>query len=291
MQLLAYPRETASLDGTWQAIPDQYEMFKEYFDDFTDEDVSMFDSIYEPSASIENDPSDFNIYDGYSVHVPSSWGEEIPEFRHFEGWVWYAKQFDSSVIQDGERTFLRFGAVNYKAEVWLNGDQLGIHEGGFTPFSFEITDHFQDGENVLVVRMDNNRYEEGIPNAGTDWFNFGGINRSVELVTLPETFIQNFKVETTLSGDAVDIQVSAWVDDPSAQRSVSITVPELDVESELTPDSESQFSTEFSVPETEVTLWSPSDPRLYTVQLEYGNDTIEDRVGLRDVLFEMETYC
>ncbi|WP_276255906.1 glycoside hydrolase family 2 protein [Halomontanus rarus] len=299
MHLLTSPRETVSLDGEWQAIPDQYEMFREYFEDFTDDDVPGFDPIYEPNASLENDPVDFNIYDGYSVRVPSSWGEEIPEFRHYEGWVWYAKQFDRADIQDGnrERTFLRFGAVNYRAEVWLNGERLGDHEGGFTPFSFEITDRLVDGENVLVVRVDNQRYEKGIPDPTTDWFNFGGINRSVELVTVPEPFVRNYKVETTLSGgdDTVRIAVAAWIGgsggDTDTGTPVSVTLPELGLEADLSSDADAagdadgptRYHAELSVPTEDVTLWNPSDPRLYTVELECGDDRVEDRVGLREI--------
>lgn len=294
MHLINYPRETVSLNGEWEAIPDQYEMYREYFEDFTDDDVPGFDPIYEPTASIENDPVDFNIYDGYSVRIPSSWGEEIPEFRHYEGWVWYARAFDRSVLEDGDgndrnRTFLRFGAVNYKAEVWLNGERLGAHEGGFTPFSFEITDELVDGENVLVVRVDNQRYEKGIPDPTTDWFNFGGINRPVELVTVPETFVRNYKIETTVAEKDAAVEITAWIDGPPVDASVSARVPELDLESELSPedggddDEDGRFRAELSVPTEDVALWSPSDPRLYTVELECGDDRVEDRVGLREI--------
>lgn len=284
MQLLTYPRDTVALDGVWQAIPDQYEQFKTYFEEFVNDDGPVpFDPIYEPSASIENDPCDFNIYDGRSVRVPSSIGEEIPEFRHFEGWVWYATQFDRSAVGSGDRTFLRFGAVNYKAEVWLNGERLGSHEGGYTPFSFEVTDRLQENENVLVVRADNNRYEDGIPSKSTDWFNFGGINRSVELVNVPESFIRNFKVETTLVDGTVNVRVDAWIDGTPPKGTVDIEFDELGIRAELTAADGSRFSGQFSVPASDVTLWSPSDPRLYTVRLEHGDDKIEDCIGLREI--------
>jgi beta-glucuronidase len=288
MQLLAYPRETMSLDGTWQAIPDQYENFEGYFEDFLDDDGDnpagfAPKPIYEPEASVENDPCDFNIHDGRSVEIPSSWGEEIPEFRHYEGWVWYAKTFDWPVEQSNEQVFLRFGAINYKATVWLNGERLGAHEGGYTPFSFAVTDELQDGENTVVVRMDNKRYEDGIPNEGTDWFNFGGINRSVELVAVPNTFVRNYKVETTLSSGTVDVHVSAWIENPHSDTTASVTLPELDCDVELTRAEDGEFTAELSLSENEVTLWSPSDPQLYTIRLTTGDDVVEDEVGLREV--------
>lgn len=291
MQLLTNPRNSSSIDGTWQMIPDQYEQFDGYFDndDGHLEDLDMPDiemmhsSIYEPSASTDVDLIDYNIYDGYPVPVPSSLGDTVPEFRHFEGWVWYAKEFDRSVVEDGDRTFLRFGAVNYKTKVWLNGEELGAHEGGFTPFSFEITDALEDGENVLVVQVDSKRYDDGMPEEMTDFYNFGGINRSVELVTTPEEFIKNFKVETTISDETVDIDISAWVDAGDTSEPVTVEIPEIGVETELNHESGSEFAGSITVPKSDISLWSPSNPRLYTVQLSHRGDTLDDSVGFREV--------
>ncbi|MDF9747846.1 glycoside hydrolase family 2 protein [Natrinema salsiterrestre] len=297
MQLLEYPRDSYSLDGTWQAIPDQYEMFRDYFDDFVEDDdgesaalpdddgqpALSFESIYEPSASGSDDITDFNIYDGYAVDLPASWGEEIPEFRHFEGWVWFARTFDRDEFDEDDRTFLRFGAINYKAEVWLNGERLGDHEGGYTPFSFEITNELQDGENVIVVRTDNSRYEDGIPNESTDWYNFGGINRSVDLVSVPESHLRNFKVETSLTDDAVNVRIDAWLDGPETGADGSVVLPELGVSEPLASDGDGRLSAEFTVDQDDVTLWSPESPQLYDIALTYGEDAVADRVGLREI--------
>jgi beta-glucuronidase len=288
MELAAYPRDAVSLDGTWQAIPDQYENFEDPYADMVDEDDGMpgFSPtpIFDSDASAENDLTDFNVHDGLSVEVPSSFGEEIPEFRHYEGWVWFAKTFDQPLDGDDERAFLRFGAVNYKATVWLNGTELGSHEGGYTPFSFEITDELQDGENTVVVRMDNERYEDGIPNEATDWYNFGGINRSVEVVTVPETYVRNYKVETELGDGTVNVRVSAWVDGANDRTTASVAFPELDRTAELTPgETEGVFTANLSIPADDVTLWSTKTPRLYDIRVEADDDSIEDRVGLREL--------
>ncbi|CDK39035.1 glycoside hydrolase family 2 protein [Halorubrum sp. AJ67] len=289
MYLLAHPRETRSLDGTWQAIPDQYENFEGYFEDFFDDEddnPAGFEvkSIYEPGASEENDPCDFNIHNGRSVTIPSSWGEEIPEFRHYEGWVWYARTFDWDADAGDDRTYLRFGAVNYKTKVWLNGELLGSHEGGYTPFSFEATDALEDGENVLVVQVDNQRYEDGIPNEATDWFNFGGINRSVDLVEVPDAYVRNFKVETEIDDGIVDVSVSAWIEGADGtDPSVSVAFPDLDRETTLEPTGDGEFTGSLQFPRDEVSLWSTEDPHLYTVRVETGEDAVEDSVGLRDL--------
>jgi beta-glucuronidase len=273
MHLFDYTRETTSLGGVWEAIPDQHRLFEEH---------PVGDSVALPGAP-ENDLLDFDIDDGYSVPVPSSFGEELPEFRHYEGWVWYTRGFDWSDDGDADRTFLRFGSVNYEATVWLNGERLGSHEGGYTPFAFEVTDHIEDGDNVLVVRADNERRETGIPDAKTDWFNFGGIQRSVELVSVPETFLRNYRVETTLSDGQVTLDITAWVDGPVSDETVSVRFPELDREATLSADGEGEYSATLSLDADAVSLWSPTSPRLYTVELTCGRDAIEDRIGIRDV--------
>ena len=273
MHLFDYTRETTSLDGVWEAIPDQHRLFEEH---------PVGDSVALPAAP-ENDLLDFDIDDGYSVPVPSSFGEAVPEFRHYEGWVWYTRRFDWSGDGDADRTFLRFGAVNYEATVWLNGERLGSHEGGYTPFAFEVTDHLEDGDNVLVVRADNERRETGIPDAKTDWFNFGGIQRSVELVSVPETFLRNYRVETTLSDGQVDLGITAWVDGPVSEETVSVRFPELDREATLSADGDGEYSATLSLDADAVSLWSPTSPRLYAIELTCGRDVIEDRIGIRDV--------
>ena len=68
------------------------------------------------------------------------------ELAYFEGTVWYKKQFHHT-LQKEKRLFLYFGAVNYMADVFFNGEKIGSHEGGFTPFQFEITGKVKDGLN------------------------------------------------------------------------------------------------------------------------------------------------
>ncbi|WP_123535804.1 glycoside hydrolase family 2 protein [Halosimplex salinum] len=273
MHLFDYSRETVSLDGEWQAIPDQYRVF---------EDHPIGDSLALPNAPA-GDRLDFDVDDGYSIRVPSNWGEELPEFRHYEGWMWHTRRFSWSADGDDGRSFLAFGAVNYEATVWLNGELLGSHEGGYTPFAFEVTDALEAGDNVLVVRANNERREDGVPDTQTDWFNFGGVFRSVELVPVPETFVRNYRAETTLSDGQVGVAVTAWIDGPDDESTVSVRLPELDREAELSADGDGRYSAELSLDADAVTLWSPADPRLYDIELECGGDTIEDRVGFREV--------
>ena len=86
-------------------------------------------------------PSDLIEYDfdtDMELSVPGDWNTQLEKLYYYEGTVWYKKSFDFNP-QDGQRSFVYFEAVNYEAKVYLNGELLGTHEGGFTPFQFEVT--------------------------------------------------------------------------------------------------------------------------------------------------------
>jgi beta-glucuronidase len=129
------------LDGEWKIIVDPYE------NGYYNYRWQPFDAEKHPSRSAyfmdskANSPSDLIEYSfdsSKSLMVPGDWNTQMPQLYYYEGTVWYRKTFDF-LPKENERAFLYFGAANYKAEVYLNGQKLGTHVGGFTPFYFEIT--------------------------------------------------------------------------------------------------------------------------------------------------------
>ena len=209
--------------------------------------------------------------------LPSSWLTHAPEMRHYEGLVWYQKRFDATPTE-GMRQFIRFGAVNYSAEVWLNGTYLGGHQGGFTPFTFEVTGIFREDGNRLVVAADSTRTEQSVPPPVTDWETYGGITRSVRLIELPETFIDDTFARIT---ERIWITVDVELDGPDAANAeVTISVPELREIHDTTTDASGWASVSFPVPQN-TRLWSPDDPKLYLVRVQTETDRLVDRVGFR----------
>src|SRR5262249_62371970 len=95
----------------------------------------------------------------------------------------------------GTRLFVYFGAANYLADVYLNGQKLGRHEGGFTPFNFEITNLVRETSNSLIVKVDNKRRRDAVPTLITDWWNYGGLTRQVTLIETPGAFIQDYFIQ------------------------------------------------------------------------------------------------
>ncbi|UII26029.1 beta galactosidase jelly roll domain-containing protein [Fulvivirga maritima] len=134
-------RETYSLNGEWQYIVDPYETcFYNYrFKEKAEKDPEAYWNTDEPhdrSALLEH-----GYDERYTLNVPGDWNSQDPKFLYYEGTVWYKKSFDYKKKADNNRLFLYFGAVNYKADVYLNSKKLGSHKGGFTPFQFEIPDN------------------------------------------------------------------------------------------------------------------------------------------------------
>jgi beta-glucuronidase len=232
------------------------------------------------AAASKADPLALYEYDmerSPTATIPSSWLTHAPEMRHYQGLVWYQRRFDADA-KPGTRQFLRFGAVNYKATVWLNGKKLGSHEGGFTPFSFEVTGLLRAQANRLTVAADSQATATTVPPPVTDWENYGGITRAVQLIAVPATFVDSAWLRLTKDGR---IAIDAQLDGPgkAGQR---ITASFAGTTIVGRSDAQGRWSTIVAAPEA-LKRWSPESPTLYDVAVTSGADRLTDRVGFRTV--------
>lgn len=171
------------------------------------------------------------------MNVPGDWNSQAEVFKYYEGTVWYQREFDVSSVAANNRYFLYFGAVNYEAQVYLNGEKLGMHKGGFTPFNFEIPKQLlKEKENFLVVKVDNKRHPDEIPTVNTDWWNYGGITRDVKLISTPETFVQQYAIQLKQEQDIEQAKKKKSFEisgnlkfNHSTSGSVNIQIPELKI--------------------------------------------------------------
>ena len=144
-----------------------------------------------------------------AVTVPHTWGVMV-EHADYDGVAWYRRTFTPPVEAQDTHLRLRFEAVFYLARVWLNGQYLGAHEGGYTPFEFDVSGIAQPGvENVIAVQADNKRASDRIPvspseNWSFDWWNYGGIVRDVSLEMTSRAFIARQMVVATPNLVGVD---------------------------------------------------------------------------------------
>jgi len=259
-------RATVSLDGAWHAIVDPYE----------DGLGARFFQDAKPKS--KSDLVEYDFETSGTLLVPGDWNSQRESLFFYEGPLWYQRTF-SYAPRPSTRVFIYFGAANYLARVWLNGKKLGEHVGGFSPFNFEITHEVANGLNDLVVEVDNTRHSDGVPALNTDWWNYGGLTRSVRLVEVPETFVKNYVVQ--LEKGSMD-QIAGWVqlDGAAPSQPVTIEIPELSLKKSITTDARGYA--EFRFP-AKPHLWSPEDPKLYRVLLTAGGDTLEDQIGFRTI--------
>lgn len=213
---------------------------------------------------------------GPTLRVPGDFNSQMCELTYFEGTVWYRKQFEYIPKKD-KRVFLRFGAVNYRADVYLNGKPIGSHEGGFTPFQFEITDHIEAGPNRIVVKVNNQRQHNGIPGTGYDWLNFGGITREVVIVETNDTYISDYSVQLK-KGSLNTVLARVQLSGSRTSQSIVIRIPEAKVKYKARTDQNGLTDIEFK---SAFELWSPENPKLYDVIIETERDTIRDQIGFR----------
>ena len=214
------------------------------------------------------------------LSVPGDWNTQTERLYYYEGSVWYRRIIDFKPVP-GKRWFLYFGAVNYQCMVGLNNTILGTHKGGFTPFWFEVTDALKEGENSLVVWVNNTRGASEVPTLNYDWWNYGGITRDVLLIGVPNVFIRDYR----LGFDGTRINISVSLDGGDAP--VTVEIPELGIRKKNIP-SGSDGSTHVLSVKARPELWSPDNPKLYDIIISSGSDRIADKVGFRTIRTEGE---
>lgn len=210
--------------------------------------------------------------------------------------LWYKRTFTTPELQPGGRLWLHFGAVDWEAEVWLNGQSLGIHRGGYDPFRFDVTDKLVEGEQELVVAVwDPN--DAGAQPRGKQinephgiWYTpVTGIWQTVWLEAVPGSYIERLRIEPDY--DASSFRLSVHLNWPRAGGELNVRVlaeGEVVAEAKIEKfDCLTDFCSPVDIAIPHARAWSPSDPFLYDFELVYSAPGIEDRVysyaGLRKI--------
>ncbi len=272
-------RAGQSLDGAWHTIVDPY-----------DNGLVDYRNQRRPNGYFEDakpkDKSDLVEYDfsrSPTLNVPGDWNTQRPELLYYEGTVWYERTFDWSPGRpsaDGNlRVFLQFGAAAQRATVWVNGRQLGVHEGGFTSFAFEVTGQLRPSGNSVVVMVNNARRPEAIPAANTDWWNYGGLTRGVRLVETPRVFVRDARIQLA-PNDPGHVAGTVTLDGARRPTPVTLEVPEAGIRETFTTDAEGHAV--FSFPAA-LAPWSPESAKRYDVTVRTAGDSVHDAIGFRTI--------
>ena len=189
-----------SLNGLWHYAVDQYDtcIRQHWFEE------RRFD---EKGNTL---PVDYSFDEWPVMQLPCCWNTQAEKLELYEGSMIFTRTF-RNVKAEGERVFLKLGGVNYICRVFLNKQYLGMHRGGSTPAYFEITDALQE-ENRIIIQADSTRRPEQVPTENTDWFNYGGVYRDIELIRVPAVHIKRFRTALIPDGtfSKVRVQVRGW---------------------------------------------------------------------------------
>ena len=241
-----------------------------------------------------------------SIAVPGSWNEQFTDSRDYLDAVWYQTEAFVPENWSDEEVWIRFGSVNYHATVWVNGQQLGIHEGGHLPFAFDISKVTKTGEkNTIVVRVENelkpsrvptgdvpNGFFSNYPKSNFDFFPYAGINRKVWLYTLPKKGkISDITVKTNFEKTTGKVTVAIEKVGAVKSGEVILTGDKNSITNSF-KFSKGKATVEIDVPQ--VNLWSIENPFLYDLKVVIkDNDTPLDQyqlpIGIRTVAVNEKT--
>ena len=292
-------RARRSLDGRWRAIVDPYDAgYLNLLGDATDKGWFRDFKPRHPADRVE-----YDFDSSMELVVPGDWNTQRPELLYYEGTVWYRTTFEADEAKSA-RTFCYIGAANHTTRVYLDGIELARHEGGFGPFAVELTGRLGPGTRSLVLMVDNRRSPERIPAMRADWWNFGGITRSVQLIEVPSMFIQDGWATMNQKGDVigeihVDAPDGAVAGSGDGSLAARFELPDLglSVDVALGADGDGSLVGRFELDGSAIERWAPGAPVLHRVRytlVERGvaggeagvADVVEDEVGFRTVRTE-----
>ncbi|HXR38727.1 MAG TPA: glycoside hydrolase family 2 TIM barrel-domain containing protein [Terracidiphilus sp.] len=260
-------RPAISLNGDWATIVDPYSNgFSSYFRN-------------QKQQAGDTRPIEYDFAKSPALKVPGDWNTQRESLLYYEGPVWYERDF---TYQPREHThiFLHVGAANYRSWFWVNGKKVCEHEGGYTSFNCDMTEEVHAGGNVVVAAVDNTRHEDGVPTLKTDWWNYGGLTRTVSLIEVPEAFIDQYDLHLARRAGST---IEGWVHVAGGQAGaeVEVEITELAAKTASVAGEDGRAAIHMEVKGLE--RWSPETPKLYKVKVSAGQDAIEDLIGFRTV--------
>jgi len=238
--------------------------------------------------AIDQDP-EYHRHEDYSrpvslrhweqVHVPGCWNRYADRYDFYEGVAWFVREFEVETLPPEQVAMLSFGGVNYIADVYLNGQHVGTHEGGYTAFVLDVSGAIRQGKNRLAVRVDNRHLKIRLP-AVLGWYNYGGIHRDVSLTITPCVQIRNVRITARPTGDGADGSVS--INTTPRDNTLTVAARICNAAGDCVWQAERDNRAEWALPFAfeKAYPWSPETPNLYTCTVEIRNgNTILDQHG------------
>jgi len=196
--------------------------------------------------------------------------------------LWYQRYFQISPKREADRTLLHFGAVDWSCQVYINGRLAGQHEGGYAPFSFDITGSLEEGENELVVSVwdpsDTQPIQRGkqVLKPGFIWYTtISGIWQTVWLEYVPKVYIKSIKITPDIDSETITLACQIIGKSQGCRLKVQV----FDNQKPIAQAEGDQNAT-LNIPINKTKLWSPESPHLYDLEVSLLDEgKLIDQVG------------
>lgn len=219
--------------------------------------------------------------------VPSCWNFELDLFHHY-GTVWYETEF----VAEEDNVMLVFGAVNNYCDVYVDGKHVAYHYGAFCEFKVDLPE-LGKGKHLLVLKVGAElNMTDSVPSLNTDWFNYGGIIRPVEVHSIKNCKL-NFHTEYDLDVEnksaVLDVYTDITVYGKALKDTLKVFIDGKELYKEdLTVDGKQTVKTQIKL--DNLKLWDIGQGNLYTVTVDFGGDEISDRIGFRKMTTNREGF-
>lgn len=143
-----------------------------------------------------------------------------------------------------------------------------------------MTDLLNEGDNFIVVEVNNRRTKDAIPAMSFDWWNYGGVTRDVLLVTTPQTYLEDYFIQLDKESPN-QIIAKVHLSDKKPGEKITIAIPELKTSIDMQTDAEGKAEGKFNVKKLQ--RWSPENPKLYEVIISSAGDCVKEQIGFRNI--------
>lgn len=222
------------------------------------------------------------------IAVPGCWNDQFTDLHTYLDAAWYETKTYIPSSWKGQDIYVRIGSAIYATKLWINGKPIGEHLGGFVPFAFNITDDIKwNANNRITIRVENHQRPSRVPLGGSkmgalgnrtmpcvnyDFFPYSGINRKVELFTIPQTHISDITVRTDNVVTLGKIHIRVDASKNVKHGRITISDQNTDIHKNIKFE-HGIANTDIQV--TNVKLWSPEHPHLYMVSVTLDDANIE----------------
>lgn len=216
-----------------------------------------------------------------TISVPFPWGSPLSGVKNEADIAWYSKKITAKNEWKNKKVFVTIGASDWRTTVWLDGKELGSHQGGYTPFSFELTNLKYGTQQNLVVRVDDKRRDFTLYGK-QGYGDARGIWQTIYLDARGKNYLET--VHFTPDIDKNQVKVTAYLTNPAEKDlDFEVEIPDNSktANRQVFPKGKSEYS--FIIPITNTRLWTLEDPFLYSLKMKLADDEVKSYFGMRKI--------